>query len=159
MMTRDAIITCIVNTLTCLIAGVLVFSILGYMAHIQETTIDEVVNSGPGLVFLTYPDLVSVISRPRDLVMSVISVQVLSLPGSVLWATIFFVMLLVLGIDSEFCNVEALVTGMVDNWPDTLLKHRRLFTICLCFCIFCLGIPLVTNVSYKIHGDTGIKEL
>lgn len=124
---KDAIITCIVNTLTCLIAGVLVFSILGYMAHIQETTIDEVVNSGPGLVFLTYPDLV------------------LSLPGSVLWATIFFVMLLVLGIDSEFCNVEALVTGMVDNWPDTLLKHRRLFTICLCFCIFCLGIPLVTN--------------
>ena len=47
--------------MTCLIAGVLVFSILGYMAHIQETTIDEVVNSGPGLVFLTYPDLVSVI--------------------------------------------------------------------------------------------------
>ena len=74
-------------------------------------------------------------------------VQVLSLPGSVLWATIFFVMLLVLGIDSEFCNVEALVTGMVDNWPDTLLKHRRLFTICLCFFIFCLGVPLVTNVS------------
>ena len=59
IITRDAIITCIVNTLTCLIAGVLVFSILGYMAHIQETTIDEVVNSGPGLVFLTYPDLVS----------------------------------------------------------------------------------------------------
>ena len=58
---RDAIITCIVNTLTCLIAGVLVFSILGYMAHIQETTIAEVVNSGPGLVFLTYPDLVSAI--------------------------------------------------------------------------------------------------
>ena len=59
-MFRDAIITCIVNTLTCLIAGVLVFSILGYMAHIQETTIDEVVNSGPGLVFLTYPDLVMI---------------------------------------------------------------------------------------------------
>ena len=91
--------------------------------------------------------------------MSVISVQVLSLPGSVLWATIFFVMLLVLGIDSEFCNVEALVTGMVDNWPDTLLKHRRLFTICLCFGIFCLGIPLVTNVSYKMHADNRIKEL
>ena len=35
---------------------------------------------------------------------------------------------LVLGIDSEFCNVEALVTGIVDNWPDKLLKHRRLFT-------------------------------
>jgi len=124
---KDAIITCIVNTLTCLLAGVLVFSILGYMAHIQETTIHEVVNSGPGLVFLTYPDLV------------------LSLPGSVLWATIFFVMLLVLGVDSEFCNVEALVTGIVDNWPDQLLKHRRKFTVGLCTFLFLLGIPLVTN--------------
>ena len=74
---RDAIITCIVNTLTCLIAGVLVFSILGYMAHVQETGIDDVVASGPGLVFVTYPDLV------------------LNLPGSVLWAVIFFTMLLV----------------------------------------------------------------
>ena len=64
-----------------------------------------------------------------------------------LWSTIFFVMLLVLGIDSEFCNVEALVTGMVDNWPDKLLKHRRLFTIGLSVFLFCLGIPLVTNVN------------
>jgi len=124
---RDAIITCIVNTLTCLLAGVLVFSILGYMAFITGSTIHDVVNSGPGLVFLTYPDLV------------------LSLPGSVIWATIFFVMLLVLGIDSEFCNVEALVTGIVDNWPDQLLKHRRKFTIALCFGLFCLGLPLCTN--------------
>jgi len=124
---RDAIITCIVNTLTCLLAGVLVFSILGYMAFITGSTIHDVVNSGPGLVFLTYPDLV------------------LSLPGSVVWATIFFVMLLVLGIDSEFCNVEALVTGIVDNWPDQLLKHRRKFTIALCLGLFCLGLPLCTH--------------
>ena len=47
---RDAIITCVVNTLTCLLAGVLVFSILGYMAKIQETTIEDVVNSGKGLI-------------------------------------------------------------------------------------------------------------
>ena len=77
----------------------------------------------------------------------------LSLPGSVLWATIFFVMLLVLGIDSEFCNVEALVTGIVDNWPEQLLKHRRLFTVALSFLLFCLGVPLVTNVrnSFSIN--------
>ena len=87
----------------------------------------QVVNSGPGLVFLTYPDLV------------------LNLPGSVAWATIFFVMLLVLGIDSEFCNVEALVTGLVDNWPDTLLPRRRLFTVGVCVCLFLLGLPIMTE--------------
>lgn len=124
---KDAIITCVVNTCTCLLAAILVFSILGYMAHIQESTIHEVVNSGPGLVFLTYPDLV------------------LSLPGSIAWATIFFIMLLVLGVDSEFCNVEALVTGIVDNWPEKLLKHRRKFTVGMCCLLFCLGLPMCTE--------------
>ena len=51
----------------------------------------------------------------------------------------------VLGIDSEFCNVEALVTGIVDNWPDTLLKHRRKFTVALCVFMFALGLPMCTE--------------
>ncbi|KAF4528579.1 hypothetical protein B566_EDAN015727 [Ephemera danica] len=71
----DAIITCFVNTLTCLLAGSITFSILGYIAFIQDTDVADVVKSGPGLVFLTYPEVV------------------LKLPGSVAWATIFFVML------------------------------------------------------------------
>ena len=74
---RDALITCVVNTCTCLTAGVLVFSILGHMAHINQLPIANVVRSGPGLVFLTYPELV------------------LSLPASFFWAAIFFIMLLV----------------------------------------------------------------
>ena len=75
---RDAIITCMVNTCTCLTAGVLVFSILGHMAHLQGATVEDVARSGPGLVFLTYPELV------------------LSLPGSFIWAILFFAMLLVI---------------------------------------------------------------
>lgn len=74
---RDAIITCVVNTLTCLLAGCVTFSILGHIAQEQQTQVSEVVKSGPGLVFLTYPEVV------------------LKLPGASLWAIIFFVMLLV----------------------------------------------------------------
>ena len=48
-----------------------------YLLYFQGAEIKDVVNSGPGLVFLTYPDLV------------------LSLPGSIVWAAIFFIMLLV----------------------------------------------------------------
>jgi solute carrier family 6 GABA transporter-like protein 1 len=51
----------------------------------------------------------------------------------------------VLGVDSEFCNVEALVTGIVDNWPETLLKHRRLFTVALCGFMFAMGLPMCTE--------------
>ncbi|XP_029665225.1 sodium- and chloride-dependent GABA transporter 1-like [Formica exsecta] len=124
---RDAIITCVVNTLTCLLAGCVTFSILGHIALEQQTQVSEVVKSGPGLVFLTYPEVV------------------LKLPGASLWAIIFFVMLLILGIDSEFCIVESFITGMVDYWPDTLRPHRIKFTIAICLIMFALGVPMVTN--------------
>jgi len=149
---RDAVITCVINTLTCLLAGTIVFSILGYIAFIQDADVSDVVKSGPGLVFLTYPEVV------------------LKLPGSVLWATIFFVMLAVkfdfvflksrasltdayfsvrgqiLGIDSEFCNVEAFVTGVVDHFAAYLRPIRRKFTFAVCFLMMILGIPMVTKV-------------
>lgn len=70
-------ITCVVNTLTSLLAGCVTFSILGYLAVEQGKDVSEVVKSGPGLVFLTYPEVV------------------LKLPGAPVWAIIFFVMLIV----------------------------------------------------------------
>ncbi|XP_033322746.1 sodium- and chloride-dependent GABA transporter 1 [Megalopta genalis] len=124
---KDALITCIVNTLTCLLAGCVTFSILGHIASEQGTEVSEVVKSGPGLVFLTYPEVV------------------LKLPGATMWAIIFFVMLLILGIDSEFCIVESFITGVVDNWPDSLRPHRKKFTVAICFVMFAMGIPMVTN--------------
>ena len=50
---RDAIITCIVNTLTCLTAGVLVFAILGHMAHINNMPIESVVRLHRKIILLT----------------------------------------------------------------------------------------------------------
>ncbi|XP_391929.5 sodium- and chloride-dependent GABA transporter 1 isoform X1 [Apis mellifera] len=124
---KDALITCVVNTLTCLLAGCVTFSILGHIALEQGTEVAKVVKSGPGLVFLTYPEVV------------------LKLPGASMWAIIFFVMLLILGIDSEFCIVESFITGVVDNWPDLLRPHRNKFTIAICCLMFLLGLPMVTN--------------
>ncbi|CAK9831516.1 Sodium- and chloride-dependent GABA transporter 1 [Anthophora retusa] len=124
---KDALITCIVNTLTCLLAGCVTFSILGHIALEQGTEVSEVVKSGPGLVFLTYPEVV------------------LKLPRAPMWAIIFFVMLLILGIDSEVCIVESFITGVVDNWSDQLRPHRHKFTTGICVLMFALGIPMVTN--------------
>ena len=53
------------------------FSILGHMAHNQGMKVEEVVSSGPGLVFITYPEVV------------------LKMTGGSLWAIIFFFMLVV----------------------------------------------------------------
>lgn len=126
---RDTIITCFVNTGTCLFAGVITFSILGHMVHNQGegADFDKVVNSGPGLVFITYPEVV------------------LKLPAGSFWAITFFLMLVTIGIDSEFCIVESLVTGLVDMFPDTLRPRRRLFTTLVCIGLFLLGVPMTTQ--------------
>ncbi|CAG2055704.1 unnamed protein product [Timema podura] len=121
---NDALITCVVNTLTSLLAGCVTFSILGHIAQEQGAEVADVVKSGPGLVFLTYPEVV------------------LTLPGAPAWSAIFFIMLVILGIDSEFCIVESFVTGMVDYWPEVLRPHRKKFTLGICVLMLALGIPM-----------------
>merc|ERR1712110_876197 len=62
-----------------------------------------------------------------------------------IWAILFFAMLLVLGVDTEFCSVESLITGIVDNWSEKLLPHRKKVALVICVTLFFLGIPMCTN--------------
>merc|ERR1719187_2147700 len=87
----------------------------------------DVVKSGPGLAFLVYPEVV------------------LTLAPSPLWAFFFFVMLLCLGIHSQFAGTEALMTGLVDNWPELLRPHRKKFTLGMTVFMCLLGLPMITR--------------
>ena len=113
------------RTCTCLSAGLLVFATLGNMAFLQDKSVDEVATSGPGLVFLSYPELV------------------LSLPIPFLWSSLFFAMLLILGIDTAFCSVESLITGIVDKWPEYLRARRTLVATLVCFVCYIMGLPMI----------------
>jgi len=124
---RDAIFVCCVNTFTSFFSATVIFSILGYMAHQKGVEVGDVVKSGPGLAFLVYPEVV------------------LTIAPSPLWAFLFFVMLLTLGIDSQFCGVESLMTGLVDNWPDLLRPHRKKFTLGMTVFMCLLGLPMITR--------------
>jgi len=124
---KDAIFVCCVNTFTSFFSAIVIFSILGYMAHSKEVDVGDVVKSGPGLAFLVYPEVV------------------LTIAPSPLWAFLFFVMLLTLGIDSQFCGVESLMTGLVDNWPELLQPHRKKFTLAMTIVMFLLGLPMITR--------------
>lgn len=52
-------------------------------------------------------------------------------------------MLIILGTDSQFCTVEAFVTGIVDEYARYLRPRRKLFTLFVCLVSFALGIPMV----------------
>jgi len=124
---KDAIFVCCVNTFTSFFSAVVIFSILGYMAASKGVEVEDVVKSGPGLAFLVYPEVV------------------LTIAPSPLWAFLFFIMLLTLGIDSQFCGVESLMTGLVDNWPHILQPHRKKFTLAMTVFMFILGLPMITR--------------
>ena len=93
---QDAVVICLANSFFSLTAGMAVFSILGYMADYQETCVATVAEGGPGLAFVVFPTALSV------------------MPGSWVFAILFFLMLLALGIDSAFSMGEALNTAVSD---------------------------------------------
>lgn len=80
---RDALLTSFINSATSFVAGFVIFSVLGYMAHTSGVRIEDVATEGPGLVFVVYPAAIA------------------TMPGSIFWALIFFMMLLTLGLDSS----------------------------------------------------------
>lgn len=57
---RDANIVTTLDTFTSLLSGVIIFGILGNLAHELGTTdIQSVVKGGTGLAFISYPDAIA----------------------------------------------------------------------------------------------------
>ncbi|XP_019874139.2 sodium-dependent serotonin transporter [Aethina tumida] len=123
---RDAVLTSSINCLTSFLAGFVIFSVLGYMAHVQNKSIEEVGLEGPGLVFIVYPEAIATMS------------------GSVFWSIIFFLMLITLGLDSTFGGLEAMITALCDEYPKVLGRHREIFVAVLLFCIYICALPTTT---------------
>ncbi|XP_061449644.1 sodium-dependent noradrenaline transporter [Rhineura floridana] len=123
---RDALMTSTINCVTSFISGFAIFSILGYMAHIYKVRIQDVATEGAGLVFIIYPEAIS------------------TLKGSTFWAVVFFIMLLSLGIDSSMGGMEAVITGLADDFH-ILKRHRKLFTFGVSFGTFLVALFCITN--------------
>ena len=120
---RDSLIVAVGDSLTCVLGGFVIFSFLGSLAGQLGKGIEDVATEGAGLAFEVYPEAVA------------------TLPPTTLWAILFFLMLLTLGLDSQFAMIETVLTGVLDQFPH--LRPRKTLVIgSICCFLFLLGLPL-----------------
>ncbi|XP_077306890.1 sodium- and chloride-dependent glycine transporter 1 isoform X1 [Lithobates pipiens] len=127
---RDSIIISITNCATSVYAGFVIFSILGFMANHLGVDVSKVADHGPGLAFVAYPEALTL------------------LPISPLWSILFFFMLILLGLGTQFCLLETLVTAIVDEiGNDWIIRWKTVVTLGVAVIGFLLGIPLTTQAG------------
>uniref|UniRef100_A0AAQ4R5I4 Transporter n=1 Tax=Gasterosteus aculeatus aculeatus TaxID=481459 RepID=A0AAQ4R5I4_GASAC len=119
---RDSFLLCLLNSATSFLAGFAIFSVLGFMAEEQGVDI------GPGLAFIAYPRAVSMMPFPQ------------------LWAVCFFLMIIMLGLDTQFVSLEALMTSVTDLYPHLIRRGQRRELLLLLVCVVCflMGLVMVT---------------
>ncbi|KAM6970627.1 sodium- and chloride-dependent GABA transporter 1 [Aplochiton taeniatus] len=132
---KDTLVIALINSMTSILAGFVIFSAFGYMSYLQGIPVTDLAVDGPGLVFVVYPQAFA------------------TMPVAPLWAVLFFFMLLCLGLDSQFAMVEVMVTSLMDGFGRPLmklLKKKEIVVLVVCCLAFLLGIPHVTQVGIYV---------
>jgi len=120
---RDALIISFADTFTSLLAGTVIFAILGHLAHETGQDVKDVVKSSAGLAFISYPEVLA------------------SFPGANFFAVVFFLMLITLGLGSAIGLLSSVTTTICDSFPT--VDKKTIIKIC-CGMGFAIGLFYVT---------------
>ncbi len=108
---NNACMTVFINCGFSLLAGVMIFSVLGYMAGQQGVPVSQVAGSGVGLAFITLPTAINLMPMP------------------VFFGILFFTALLFAGLSSIISVVEAVVCACIDKLG--LTRKKAALLVCL----------------------------
>ena len=116
----DGIFVALVNSGTSIFSSIIVFSILGYQAELLGTSVRDIV-AGPGLIFIAFAS------------------ALLEMPLSYFWSVLFFLMLISLGLDSQFSAIESVVqAAYVIPKANKIPTPIMTLIICLAFLLLSL---------------------
>ena len=115
--------------MTGMMAAVIIFGYLGYFCQKYGLKLESLEISGPGLLFITMPACLSTMFLPT------------------LWILLFFITMVLIGIDSQFGLVETVCYWVEDYRPKFRGEEIKPETVKLLSCTFLLvlGLPIATR--------------
>ncbi|MFP4392280.1 MAG: sodium-dependent transporter [Desulfohalobiaceae bacterium] len=120
---NNGMMTAFINCGFSLLAGIMVFGVLGYMAHEQGVSLEEVVGAGVGLAFVTIPEAINL------------------LPAAKFFGFLFFISLVFAGLSSMISISEACCSALMDKFS----WNRKPTASLLCLVGFLLSLIFMTN--------------
>ncbi|MYM59940.1 sodium-dependent transporter [Vibrio sp. OCN044] len=129
--TNNAFMTVLINCGFSILAGIMIFSVLGYMAFEQGKPLTDVVSAGVGLAFVTLPAAINLLPAPYIL------------------GPLFFFALVVAGLSSHISIMEAVTSAIMDklNW-----SRRKAATIVI-------GIGVIVSMAFATNGGLLLLDL
>ena len=124
-LSRNALLTGIIDSAFALVAGLGVFAVLGFMARAKGLPISEVVSESIGLAFVVYPKALSI------------------MPGGAVFGFIFFLSLVVAGLSSSISIIEAFTAAIIDKFA----LNRRFVVTVLCVLGFAGSVIFTTRAG------------
>ncbi|KAK2175470.1 hypothetical protein NP493_729g00034 [Ridgeia piscesae] len=134
---RDSILIPVVNCVTSVFAGFSIFTVLGYLAQQKDLEVKDVAASGPGLVFVVYPEGLA------------------TMPLAPVWSVLFFFMMLTLGFSSSFSLAEVVFVAILDEFPRKLRATPYtpiIFRGVVCILYFLFSLPMLTNGGFYLFN-------
>ncbi|MCR9329143.1 sodium-dependent transporter [Vibrio alginolyticus] len=129
--TNNAFMTVLINCGFSILAGIMIFSVLGYMAQEQGKPLTEVVSAGVGLAFVTLPAAINLLPAPYIL------------------GPLFFFALVVAGLSSHISIMEAVTSAIIDKlkW-----SRKRAANVVI-------GIGFVVSMAFATNGGLLLLDL
>ncbi|MEI8595521.1 sodium-dependent transporter [Photobacterium sp. Hal280] len=128
---NNAFMTVLINCGFSMVAGILIFSVLGYMAQEQAKPLTEVVSAGVGLAFVTIPAAINLLPAPYIL------------------GPVFFLALVVAGLSSHISIIEAVTSAIMDK----LKWSRKKAASVVC------GVGFIVSMAFATNGGLLLLDL
>uniref|UniRef100_A0A8C1Q211 Transporter n=1 Tax=Cyprinus carpio TaxID=7962 RepID=A0A8C1Q211_CYPCA len=134
---RDAIMVSGINFMTSVLASLVVFVVLGFRA--KNIALNCVATSTVALRRSCFSFFFSQGVEGTGLAFIAFTEAMALFPASPFWSTLFFLMLLNLGLSTMFGTMQGILTPLMDNFR-VLGRHKTMLTVCSCILGFFIGL-------------------